>query len=72
MKWKGTPYSTLDMHPITGESQTAEQNEGVGIILDPQMTTAWKEAGEIWKAVSSRIVTARIKIAGQDGAMPDR
>ena len=72
MKWKGTPYSILDMHPIAGESQTAKQNEGVGIILDPQMTTAWKEAGKIWKAVSSWIVTARIKIARQDGAMPDR
>ena len=72
MKWKGTPYSIVDMHPITGESQTAKQNEGVGIILDPQMTTAWKEAGKIWKAVSSWIVTARIKIARQDGAMPDR
>ena len=58
--------------PIPGESQIAKQNEGVGIVLDLQMTTAWKEAGEIWKAVSSQIVTAGIKIARQDGAMPDR
>ena len=59
-------------HPIPEESQTAEQNDGVGIALDPQMKTAWKEAGEIWKAVSSWIVTARIKITRQAGAMPDR
>lgn len=46
---------------ILGESQTAKWNEGAGIILDPQMI-AWREAGEIWKAVSSRIITARIEL----------
>ena len=47
--------------PIPGESQTAERNEGVGIVLDPQMTTAWKEADEIWKAVGSRIVRHKVR-----------
>ena len=64
--------------PILGESQTAEKKErswhsigerDVEIVLDPQMTIAWRERGEIWKAVSSRIVTARTKIAREDGAM---
>ena len=59
-------------NPIPGESQTTKRNEEVVIVLDPQMKTAWKEIGEIWKAVSSKIVTDKIKIARQDGAMPDR
>ena len=29
------------------------------------MTAAWREAGEVWKAVSSRTVCARLKLAGQ-------
>lgn len=37
-----------------------------------RILAAWKEAGGIWKAVSSRIVTARMKIARQDGTMPNR
>ena len=35
----------------------------------PPKTIAWREPGEIWKAVSSRIVTARIKVAREDDAM---
>ena len=29
------------------------------------MTAAWREAGEVWEAVRSRIVCARLKLAGQ-------
>lgn len=32
------------------------------------MSTAWRESGEIWSAVSSRIVTARRRIV----AIPDK
>ena len=32
------------------------KNEGVGILLDEHATQAWKDAGENWKAVSSRVV----------------
>ena len=34
-------------------------------MLDREMTAAWREAGEVWEAVSSRIVCARLKLAGQ-------
>ena len=34
-------------------NEQVERNEGVGIALDEAATAAWKEAGEIWKAVSS-------------------
>ena len=52
------------------ESTPMVRNEGVGIVLDPAMSTSWKESGEVWEAVNSRIVSARLKlpaIAPQDG-----
>ena len=39
-------------------------DEGVGIVFDHEMTAAWREIGEVWEAVSSRIV-CRLKLAGQ-------
>ena len=32
-------------------------------MLDKDGVTAWKDAGECWEAVSSRVVTARLKVA---------
>lgn len=51
--------------PVLGNAQRVERNEGVGIVLDPQMTAAWRSAGEEWRAVSSRIVTARVELEKQ-------
>ena len=36
----------------------AVRKEGVGTALNERATSAWREAGEKWNAVSSRIVTA--------------
>ena len=48
---------------VPTESHPADRNEGVGIVLDLQMTVvAWQNAGEVWKAISSRIVVARLKL----------
>ena len=41
------------------------QSEGVGILLDLRATAAWRNAGEVWEAVSSRIVTASLKWVGK-------
>ena len=43
------------------------RNEGVGIALDETATAAWREAGEVREAVSSRVIIARLKLsrAGQ-------
>ena len=75
-KWKGTSYSTLDVQSQEnlnsreeGRSWHSIGERDVEIVLDSQMTIAWREPGEIWKAVSSRIVTARTKIAKEDGAI---
>ena len=35
--------------------------EGVGIVLNKKATAAWRAAGEEWRAVSSRLVMARLK-----------
>ena len=34
----------------------------VGIMLDARASEAWKEAGEVWEAISPRIMTAHLKI----------
>ena len=51
--------------PLPDDDSPMVRNEGVGIVLDREMTAAWREAGEVWEAVSSRIVCARLKLAGQ-------
>ena len=33
-------------------------------------TVAWKAAGEVWKAVSSWIVTARLKVVNEGQKIP--
>ena len=47
--------------PLPGDQERAIRNEGVGIALDEKATVAWKDAGEVWEAVSSRIISARFK-----------
>ena len=47
--------------PVPTDAPMA-RNEGVAIVLDPALTAAWKEAGGVWEAVSSRIVSARLKV----------
>ena len=44
---------------VPAEGEPARRNEGVGIWLDADMADAWRDGGEQWRAVSSRIVLAR-------------
>lgn len=44
-------------HPLL-EKAPLERSAGVGIVLDPALASAWRETGEVWKAVSPRIVSA--------------
>ena len=46
--------------PLPDESPM-KRGEGAGVVLDPAMTTVWREAGMVWEAVSLRIVCARLK-----------
>ena len=47
--------------PVPSESPLIRY-EGVGIVLDPVLTAAWREAGESWNTASPRVVSARLKI----------
>ena len=47
---------------VPGEGEKVERNEGVGIVLDPDLADSWRQGNEQWKPVSSRVVTARLKL----------
>ena len=48
--------------PVPGVGERVERNEGVGLVLDPSMVESWRECGEVWSPVSSRIVMARLML----------
>ena len=61
--WNGGDYTLLHSgRPLPDEGEPQVRNEGVGILLDKLATEAWKDAGECWEAVSSRVVMARLKV----------
>ena len=55
---------------LTLGTKLAVRNEGVRIVLDRKATEAWKAAGEKWEGISSRIVIARLKLAGRGQRQP--
>ena len=55
-------YTILNLGRLLPEhGDVAVKNEGIGILLDERATAAWRQGGEVWKAVSSRIVMASLK-----------
>ena len=59
--WDAGEYTFLHSgRPLPDASGCAARNESVGIALDKMATEAWKNTGEKWEAVSSRIVTAQL------------
>ena len=69
-KWfgQGVYDGFLILHsgrPVPGSDERVERNEGVGIVLDPSMVSCWKDGGEVWNPVSSRIVSAQLKLSDQ-------
>ena len=48
--------------PLPKDGEDARRNEGVGILLDGRATSAWKQGGEVWEAVSSRVIMVRLKL----------
>ena len=40
------------------EGESFQRSEGVGIVLSPIAAKAWRDGGEQWEPVSSRVVTA--------------
>ena len=77
MKWFGRDIWNADGYtlihsgrPLLNEDVPQRRNEGVGILLDERATQAWKDAGENWKAVSSRVVMARLKVVHRGQRRP--
>ena len=48
---------------LASAEDVAQCGEGVGILLSPVRDNAWHTAGDSWSALSSRISTARVKLA---------
>jgi len=68
-KWFGQGVYEVDgfilVHsgkPLPSGDDPVLRNEGVCIVMNPVVAAAWREFGECWKAVSSRIVYARAKL----------
>ena len=68
-KWFGSDvWPAIDGHimlhsgrSVPQDGATVVRREGVGIVLNPRATAAWKAKGEVWKAVSSRLIMARVR-----------
>ena len=61
--WNADGYTLLHSgRPRPDEGEPQVQNEGVGILLGKYATVAWKDAGENWEAISSRVAMARLEV----------
>ena len=65
--WNVSEYTLLHLgHTLPDDGEPLIRNEGVDIVLDQRATAVWKNAGECWEVVISRIVTVRLQIAQQE------
>ena len=73
-KWFGSDAWEVDgymfLHSgrrLPADGKVRVRGEEVGIMLDPLASAAWRESGEVWEAVSPRLIMARFKAihAGQ-------
>ena len=62
--WNVVGYTLLHSgRPLPDESEPQLRNEGVRIVMSKHATMAWKNVGESWEAISSRVVMVRLKVA---------
>ena len=55
--WSADGYTLLHSgRPLPSDQEKGTRNEGVGIALDKEATAEWKNAGEVWEAISLRVV----------------
>ena len=56
-------HSGRELHVhVPKEGVSFQRSEGVGIVLGPKAAKAWRDGGEQWEPVSSRVVTARLRL----------
>ena len=53
--------------PTPGEEDNRRRGEGVALVLNRDTTSAWRAGSCVWNAVSSRIVSVRLKYCAADG-----
>ena len=58
MKWMHGFVMVHSGKPLPSGDDPVLRNKGVGILMNPVVAAAWRDFGECWKAVSSRIVYA--------------
>ena len=56
-KW----FGQRSVCPVTDDPPVVSK-DGIGIVLYAALTTAWRKAGEVWKAARSRILRAKLKL----------
>ena len=68
-KWFGQGVYKVDgfvmVHsgrPLPGMDDPVMRNEVIGIVISPAIAAAWRSSGKCCRAISSRIVHARIKL----------
>ena len=61
--WNACGYTMVHSGRCLPVGGDARRGEGVGIIMDHRMTDTWRDAGEQWSTVSSRIVSAHFRLA---------
>ena len=72
-KWFGQAVYLVDCYtvvhsgrPVLAVGDVAQCGEDVGIILDPVLSEAWRNGGEVWNLVSSHIVTLRLLLSEKE------
>ncbi len=60
-------YTCLHSHrPLpNSDDEVAARNEGMGILMDARASSAWRQGGEVWRSISSRLVVARLQWVGR-------
>ena len=56
--------------PLPSGGEPARRNEGVGLVLNEEMTKMWRRGGEQWTAINPRIISARILVAEKGSKLP--
>ena len=62
-------YGCMFLHsgcPLYKEDDDAHRGVGVRMFLNSVNSEAWRQAGEVWKAISSRIVLAKLHMLNSE------
>ena len=68
IKWLGSSTYNVAInvlltvvHPVPAPGEPIQLGEGVALVLTGPAITAWRAAGQQWKAWSSRLISARLQ-----------